>query len=306
MVIKMKNRRFILIKGKKMPVRVDENNVIKSALCGGCADDRGITSVKEAKKQELFYIYKNGECICPRCGKTIEVLKTPEQYKEEIRQKEEEMNKKALENLYLGINGGMDMICGTKYFSLSAQIDYDDWKDIKHLMFYYKSHGEEDFIGGKPSGWVTTQPEKVEEILIRKGLMRTENTIANRNKKAKKEEEERKQKREEIDRLEKEIKSSFKDAETPKIDEQLHSIEEYGDVIVKRMENPNYPWNIYGGGQEYVICEKHIWFLRNNGSDGSNWGLNNVATGGAGAIGSRVKFSKELEYLIETFIEKSR
>lgn len=45
---------------------------------------------------------------------------------------------------------------------------------------------------------------------------------------------------------------------------------------------------IYGGGDWFIIEPEHIWYVRNNGSDGDNWSANNVRTGGAGAIGWRV------------------
>lgn len=52
--------------------------------------------------------------------------------------------------------------------------------------------------------------------------------------------------------------------------------------------------NAYGGGDWIVVGPEHIWYVRNNGSDGASWEQNNVATGGAGAIGWRVDYSPEL------------
>ncbi|MBD3195329.1 MAG: hypothetical protein GF317_09755 [Candidatus Lokiarchaeota archaeon] len=45
---------------------------------------------------------------------------------------------------------------------------------------------------------------------------------------------------------------------------------------------------IYGGGEWFVISNKYIWFVKNNGADGDLWTVNNVSTGGAGAIGFRI------------------
>lgn len=44
---------------------------------------------------------------------------------------------------------------------------------------------------------------------------------------------------------------------------------------------------IYGGGQWFVLGPEWIWYVRNNGADGDDWSLNNIRTGGAGAIGWR-------------------
>lgn len=53
-------------------------------------------------------------------------------------------------------------------------------------------------------------------------------------------------------------------------------------------------FNIYGGGDRFVIDGDAIWYIRNNGADGDNWSHNNITTGGAGAIGWRVPYSQEL------------
>lgn len=52
--------------------------------------------------------------------------------------------------------------------------------------------------------------------------------------------------------------------------------------------------NIYGGGTMFVIADDYIWFVQNNGGDGDNWNMNNVQTGGAGAIGWRIPSSEDL------------
>jgi hypothetical protein len=54
----------------------------------------------------------------------------------------------------------------------------------------------------------------------------------------------------------------------------------------------------YGGGQWFVIEEESIWHVLNNGHDGDDWSRNNVSTGGAGAIGRRLPYSKGLEQQI--------
>ena len=61
-----------------------------------------------------------------------------------------------------------------------------------------------------------------------------------------------------------------------------------------KIQNPLNPENAWGGGEWWVIQPEWIWYIRNNGFDGDDWGRNNVETGGAGAIGVRVPFSEEL------------
>lgn len=56
-----------------------------------------------------------------------------------------------------------------------------------------------------------------------------------------------------------------------------------------------HPMNIYGGGEEFIIDkeEKKIWNIQNNGTDGGDWSQNNIRTGGAGAIGRYIPYTKE-------------
>ena len=44
-------------------------------------------------------------------------------------------------------------------------------------------------------------------------------------------------------------------------------------------------FNIYGGGCRIILDNKKVWAIRNNGADGDMWSMNNIHTGGAGAIG---------------------
>jgi hypothetical protein len=52
---------------------------------------------------------------------------------------------------------------------------------------------------------------------------------------------------------------------------------------------------LYGGGDWFIIDgNKWIWYIENNGSDGDNWSWNNVRTWGAGAIGWRIPYDKDI------------
>jgi hypothetical protein len=61
---------------------------------------------------------------------------------------------------------------------------------------------------------------------------------------------------------------------------------------------------LYGGGS-WIVVEpdgEHLWYVKNNGSDGDMWANNNVATGGAGALGYRVKVTPEVRALAEVSV----
>jgi hypothetical protein len=63
-----------------------------------------------------------------------------------------------------------------------------------------------------------------------------------------------------------------------------------GEVVCEQGQHTK----IYGGGSWFVIEKDGIWYIENNGGDGDNWELNNIRTGGAGAIGWRVPFDETL------------
>lgn len=75
-------------------------------------------------------------------------------------------------------------------------------------------------------------------------------------------------------------------------------IEVYGEIYLDT-------FNIYGGGKRIVFDNEKIWAIQNNGTDGSDWTVNNVRTGGAGAIGYYIKKDKKVENYLEE-IEKHK
>ena len=125
--------------------------------------------------------YKDGEVFCPNCHeKKVEVLQTYEEWKAEQEEKKRKRNAERLANLHL-VEVGSDWECGLKYYSLSAQIGYDDWLKVKkHFRYYRKgwSRGQElEWEYGEPIGWLTRNPQAVEDILVDVGLIKLENTM---------------------------------------------------------------------------------------------------------------------------------
>lgn len=62
--------------------------------------------------------------------------------------------------------------------------------------------------------------------------------------------------------------------------------------------------DLHGGGAWFVIEPEAIWLVENNGADGDDWSLNNVHTGGAGAIGWRVPEDREVAQRIRELHEQ--
>lgn len=108
--------------------------------------------------------------------------------------------------------------CGFKFYELSANIEYADWLKVKkHFKFYNRgwSNGQElEWDYGEPSGWLTTNPEAVEKILVESGLIKPENTMKAISEKVALEKEQKEKefaKREKLSRNMEEIHAKIND-----------------------------------------------------------------------------------------------
>lgn len=98
--------------------------------------------------------------------------------------------------------------------------------------------------------------------------------------------------------LERERKAAEKRAAKNELEKVIAEIMETGERP-EGMDSPEGEilldtFNIYGGGERLIVEPEYIWYVRNNGMDGDNWGLNNIQTSGAGAIGWRVPHTEAL------------
>lgn len=154
---------------------------------------------------------------CPECGKELEIIQTPAEKQAEKERAAEERNREALKNLKL-VEAGSDWECGFKFYELSANIEYADWLKVKSYFKYYapgwSNDQELEWNYGEPSGWLTTNPEAVEKILVEAGLIKPENTmkaISERIALEKGQKEKEFAKREELSDRMKEIHSKIND-----------------------------------------------------------------------------------------------
>lgn len=208
------------------------------------------------------------------------------------------------------ISEGFDYSTGITYYSLSTKIPKRLWGKVSRYFEYLTEEDTDTDFGfeEKFRGWVT-EHKKVAEILKKEAqkiatqdhLDMVKNIIKVRKKRevAEKKARERKKQQEVVLA---EIETYFKNAEKPDPREESpkEATKEYRPGFEKirvdgeRVDNPLNPQSIYGGGEWFVIQQEWIWYVQNNGHDDSNWALNNVETGGAGAIGVRVPYCKEL------------
>ncbi len=182
-------------------------------------------------------------------------------------------------NIYLQFAGRCPET-GMSYYRLSGFVPRETWLKISK---YFERFGFDD-EDGELRGWLTSQPEAVEKILG----VKEELTLAYRREQAKKRKEKKEKRAKELQEKIDDVLKGFENAEYPNPGSEKMRVE--GEVI----QHPTNPKNPWGGGEWWVIQESWIWYVRNNGFDGDDWGRNNIETGGAGAIGVRVPFSEEL------------
>jgi hypothetical protein len=213
--------------------------------------------------------------VCPMCGKTVAYTKTPC----DLRAEEEDRKRKAREDLRL-VPAGMTEDHGMAY-RLTARIDRAEWAKIARYMLYVTT---DDSMGMDADdhnlGWVTFYPREVEEALGITG----DRTLAAQREAAQRRRDDpiRARKRAIAQRVQEIGKEIQETGERPAGD---------NEPVGNRLFDPQ---DIYGGGDWFVAGPEYLWYVRNNGMDGDNWSLNNVRTGGAGAIGYRVPASSPL------------
>ena len=223
----------------------------------------------------------NGEVVCPECGRKSE----------SVFSFEDSVNAE-LSNIHL-IYFGTDFLTMQELYKLSYTLPYEDWIKVSDLFMKLKPDMVDmGFFEPKYVGWVTSNPEEVEERLNVKQELRV-NYI-----KLKQEQEKENKKQEFIEINDKilSILEVFSVVDTPQVvDGRKFELE--GELI----ENPLNPKNVYGGGEWFVITSDYIWYVRQNAREGDNWSLNNVyVKGSAGGIGKRVEYDDGLAMKIRS------
>ena len=226
------------------------------------------------------FIFKDNKVICPECGRQSEEIYSFKDYETD-----------ELNNIHLNYFG-TDYITMQELYKISYTLPYESWMKVSDLfMKLQPDMVDMGFFEPQFVGWVTSNPEEVEERLNVKPELRI-----NYQKEQQLKEQEKKMN--EVNKLHELISSileEFSVVETPPIPEE-GKFNLAGEVI----NNPLNPKNQYGGGEWFVINDDYIWYVRNNSREGDNWDFNNVyVKGDVGAIGKRVPFDEELSKKIK-------
>ncbi len=227
------------------------------------------------------FIFEDGEVVCPECGRKSESVYSFEDYENS-----------ELSNIHLKYFG-IDFVTMQELYKLSYTLPYEDWIKVSDLFMKLKPDMVDmGFFEPQYVGWVTSNPEEVEERLDIKPELRV-------NYIKEKQEQEQEQKQQEVMQLKDNLSSIlevFSIVDTPQIVDGKFELD--GEVI----DNPINPKNMYGGGEWFVISDDYIWYVRQNAREGDNWNLNNVyVKGSAGAIGKKVEYDRDLADKIRSF-----
>jgi hypothetical protein len=252
--------------------------------------------IQDSYKRDIYW-YEKGETVVLNNIKTLETLgENTSTFKSELQTLHDDFNKKYNEKLATEIKRCSES--KAKYFEVQeksyskrdsyeiGKIIKDDLGNIGKVVKAYKQFvDEEDYlsIGLDEAGWykcakcdITAVSEsELKDFKARQLIIDTE------IQKIKDEEEKKQAYEKEVSDL---IDFVKENGECPSFNSEKMSV--YGDVIYNS-------FNIYGGGAKLIIDTQHkLWAIINNGTDGGDWGLNNVKTGGAGAIGYCIDVDK--------------
>ena len=98
--------------------------------------------------------------VCPKCGKTLPILKTPT----DLRAEEEQRERERAASLRLVFAGRTEDF--GRVWRLSGRVGRSEWSKIRPLMRYLTRADEAGMDADDHDlGWVTPHPEEVERIL---------------------------------------------------------------------------------------------------------------------------------------------
>lgn len=194
-------------------------------------------------------------------------------------------------------SAGTSWETGLSYWELNAHVPDDVWREIRGYFDKVEQGGD---LEHPVSGWVIIGHENAEKVREKLRVLaqkfatpehhRSAQELIAASQQAREREQAVQQKKKEMKKIVAEIKQIFHE----------HGEKPSGSYVVdgEVIDNPFCRRNIYGGGEWWVIQKDYIWYVMNNGGDGDDWSLNNVVTGGAGAIGIRIPYDEHVAQMI--------
>jgi hypothetical protein len=206
----------------------------------------------------------------------------------------EEKERKKLRNSFTvrALAGELGAILADK------QLPYDLYKELKaENLIQYRSQEYleeiDDFTSAPGWYWKDEAVERVRKYAERIASEKEKTLAKEIVEERKRKEEEERRKEEEKRQLKQELKGLL--AIVNKALEEKQRIKETDyEPQGEEIQHPLNPRNIYGSGQWFVIEKDRILHILNNGMDGDDWFVNNVRTGGAGAIGFEIPKTDEV------------
>lgn len=225
------------------------------------------------------YQLKDDKVYCPSCGKESLELTYHNNLLEDIHLKYYGKDYNTMQDLY----------------KLSDTLPYNIWNTVAD--YFIKLKPSEIDLGYNVNyvGWVTSNPEAVENVLNINEELRIKNQtqleplILNNNPRLS-----------EVDKFDivDRLHEVFSVVETPYGEYQLYDPHGWHDYIV---ENPLFPPNPIGNGEFWMVKpeDDEIWYVRYNYRDGDDLRMNNILIDGQlKAIGKCITYDKDVEDLL--------
>lgn len=267
-------------------LKLDMNNNKTTAARCGC------TGAEPDNAPHFIYDEKTNTLDCEHChnrSNDFEVITTFKKEWELRRKRVQERAEEKRQNTPLQlVEAVYDWETGLRYYRLNKRIEPEEWDTIKQYFTYYNGHEFQDYEG-TARGWMCSQwdVEVVEKTL---GITETINKHKQSQEKAKQERHEKSQEKQRTKTI---VRTMFhvNGEKIPQTD--LTDLEAQAEEIIDDPEHSFKDNAIYGGGRKWILLKDEIVQIENNGRDGDDWSMNNITTGGAGAIGTKIKRNKQ-------------
>jgi len=186
-------------------------------------------------------------------------------------------------------------------YALNQEIPEEELEKAKPYMKKFTPRSFKNIlnVSGNPFGWMCTKDDvpKAEEAL---GITETLEKFEQEQAKLRKEYNNKSVlKNEAMNQLE----SAFSQGERPttNIKKLFRNATKIYDPANGFRDNHE-----VGAGTLFIILPEEVWYIMNNGGKNDNWHMNNIIIPHAGgAIGFKLPYNEELEYLIKEVTEEN-
>lgn len=186
-------------------------------------------------------------------------------------------------------------------YGLNQKIPDEELEKAKPFMKHFTPATFKNImaIAGDPHGWMCTYENvpKVEQAL------KITDTLAKEEKRRIEQRKVYDKQRKEKEKAQAKVERAFQNQPRPR--QRLSTLLKVARVVYDPV-NSFRDNKDYGGGQLFIVTERSIWYIMNNGRKEDNWNINNIEIDGAGgAVGFKHEYTDELHDTIKILTESN-